>query len=181
MANYVYKFKANGGTATYTNANGTYTGATTLPSGYVSVFKTSWITNPTGINSNTNRLFYFSIPCTAGEYALGSVSGKHGAYLCYLDIAANGGDSVLEYYKQPESGNIFSVDYRSAGYTSPHSLIQIGVDFPKATTNNQPDPSKLSIMISFDNSAATTQNTEYANGIYIIHVVNSISIISTSN
>ncbi|MCR5308584.1 MAG: hypothetical protein K6E21_00540 [Bacilli bacterium] len=172
MVNYIYKFK--GDTATYTNANGTYTGATTLDSNYSStpIFKTSWITNPNGIDSNTNRLFYFSMPCNAGEYALGSVHGENGAYLCYLDIAANGGDSVLEYYKQPENSTTFSVDYRSAGYTSPHSIIQVGVDFVDSTTNNQPDPNKLSIAISFDNSAATTQNTEYVNGLYVIHVVN---------
>ena len=63
------------------------------PSGYDScIFKTSWI----GINKTLagsdlymNGAFYFEIPVNAGEYALGSVSGGKGAYLCYLDIGAN--------------------------------------------------------------------------------------------
>ena len=51
------------------------------------VFKTEWITNPS--NFANNRAYYFEIPANKGEYALGSVKGKSGAYLMYLDIAAN--------------------------------------------------------------------------------------------
>ena len=46
-------------------------------------FDVNWITSPEVI---TNCLYYFEIPVNAGEYALGSVSGKAGAYLLYLDI-----------------------------------------------------------------------------------------------
>ena len=49
------------------------------------VFDTSWITAPNVVD---NCVYYFEIPVNAGEYALGSVSGKNGAYLMYLDIGA---------------------------------------------------------------------------------------------
>ena len=49
------------------------------------VFDTSWITAPSMVN---NAVYYFEIPVNAGEYALGSVTGKNGAYLMYLDIGA---------------------------------------------------------------------------------------------
>ena len=49
------------------------------------VFDTSWITAPSIV---TNSVYYFEIPVNAGEFALGSVSGKNGAYLMYLDIGA---------------------------------------------------------------------------------------------
>ena len=90
--NYVYKFTDN----TYSNPDGTYTGATTLADGYSNtpVFRTSWITAPTGLSTNNSRIYFFEIPCNAGEYCLGSVSGKTGAYLIYLDIAANGGEEL---------------------------------------------------------------------------------------
>ena len=49
------------------------------------LFDTTWITNPTMVD---NALYYFEIPVNKGEYALGSVDGKDGAYLIYLDIGA---------------------------------------------------------------------------------------------
>ena len=57
-------------------------------SSWVLSFNTDWITAPAQMVSNA--LFYFEIPANHGEYALGSVSGKTGAYLIYLDIAAYG-------------------------------------------------------------------------------------------
>ena len=59
-----------------------------LPSGYSStpLFSTTRIKQ----NSlQTNYAYYFEIPMNDGEYCLGSVSGCNGAYLMYLDIAAN--------------------------------------------------------------------------------------------
>ena len=49
------------------------------------LFDMDWVTNPTMV---TNALYYYEIPANRGEYALGSVSGKDGAYLIYLDIGA---------------------------------------------------------------------------------------------
>lgn len=61
-------------------------GQPSLPSGYILMFDTSWITTPTMVE---NAMYYFEIPVNAGEYALGSVSGADGAYLIYLDIGAS--------------------------------------------------------------------------------------------
>ena len=55
---------------------------------FVLKFNTDWLTNPQ--NFVQEALYYFEIPAAKGEYALGSVSGKTGAYLLYLDIAAYG-------------------------------------------------------------------------------------------
>ena len=164
-ANYIYKFSDG----TYTNANGSYTGSRTKDSMYSTnpVFKTSWITNPSGLSTNSKRLFYFSIPCNAGEYALGSVSGKNGAYLCYLDIATNGGDTKLEEMKTTETATTFNVDYRSPDVVTNHSTLQVGGEIPAAV-----NPEDFSITVNFDNSAETCDGKEYASGIYTIYVVN---------
>ncbi|MCQ2771678.1 MAG: hypothetical protein MJ238_00155 [Bacilli bacterium] len=60
-----------------------------IPSTYSSIFKTSWIKNQGSDLSTTKYMYYFEIPMNLGEYALGSVDGGTGAYLLYLDIAAN--------------------------------------------------------------------------------------------
>ncbi len=106
---YVYKYKNEDGTTSYTvpylhGSNGKryhlngleFTSdepivQSTFPTegNYSSdaVFKSSWIGARSSLRSSV--CFYFEIPTNAGEYALGSVSGSDGAYLCYLDIGAN--------------------------------------------------------------------------------------------
>ncbi len=81
----------------YKNADGTsytyrYDGES-APSSGTKVFDTAWLTNPSSITAN--RVYYFEIPVNEGEYALGSVAGKNGAYLLYLDISTHQGDSIL--------------------------------------------------------------------------------------
>ncbi|MCR5021860.1 hypothetical protein [Ruminococcus sp.] len=81
----------------YKNADGTsytyrYDGES-APSSGTKVFDTAWLTNPSNITAN--RVYYFEIPVNEGEYALGSVAGKNGAYLLYLDISTHQGDSIL--------------------------------------------------------------------------------------
>lgn len=66
----------------------TETGVITDP-GYQLMFDTEWIKNPGITSRNYNSMFYYEIPTNAGEYALGSVENKFGAYLVYLDISAN--------------------------------------------------------------------------------------------
>ena len=173
--NYIYRFEEANGTSTYTNANGTYTGETNLDGEYSSVFKTSRITNPTtnlssSSSSYAKRLFYFAIPCNKGEYALGSVAGKTGAYLCYLDIAANGGDPYLEYYKEPETATTFNVDFRSASDTSSYCTIEIGTEMPTSIVD-----SNLEIRVVFDNSPSTV-TAKYPNGLYKIYVTNKTGV-----
>ena len=60
--------------------------ASSLPTGYVLVFDTEWIESPT---ISDNYVYYYEVPVNSGEYALGSVDGRIGAYLLYLDISAN--------------------------------------------------------------------------------------------
>ena len=62
------------------------------PSG-TKVFDTDCLTQPSGIRSDT--VYYFEIPVSAGEFAIGSVSGGNGGYLLYLDISTHQGDSVI--------------------------------------------------------------------------------------
>ena len=71
------------------------------PSGTL-VFDTAWLTDPAsvGSNQNQNTVFYFEIPAGAGEFALGSVPGKDGAYLIYLDIATARADTLSIFEKQ---------------------------------------------------------------------------------
>ena len=62
------------------------------PSG-TKVFDTECLTAPSNIRSDT--VYYFEIPVGAGEFAIGSVNGKDGGYLLYLDISTHQGDSVI--------------------------------------------------------------------------------------
>lgn len=72
---YIYRF-----------SDGTYSAGSSIPNGYSLIFDSNWIKNPTVVNYSA---YYFEIPVNEGEYALGCVPGKTGAYLLYLDIAAN--------------------------------------------------------------------------------------------
>ena len=80
----------------YKNTDGTYTyryNGENAPSSGTKVFDTAWLTDPSNIIAD--RVYYFEIPVNAGEYALGSVAGKNGAYLLYLDISTHQGDSII--------------------------------------------------------------------------------------
>ena len=96
-------------------------------------------------------MFYFSIPCNSGEYALGSVSGKTGAYLCYLDIAANGGDTVLSYMHDPTICETFDVDYRSAPGTSDHCILELGAQLQASANPAQQLLQDLDILVLLKN------------------------------
>ena len=64
--------------------------APALPKGYDIIFDMDWIKSPSGVGNGDNKLYYFEVPVNAGEYALGSAGeDKIGAYLIYLDLAAN--------------------------------------------------------------------------------------------
>ena len=61
--------------------------------GYTVIFDCEWITNTAekfnGKGWGERQAYYFEIPVNDGEYAIGSTAGKTGAYLVYLDLAAN--------------------------------------------------------------------------------------------
>ena len=82
------------------------------------VFDTTWITAPTIVD---DAVYYFEIPVNAGEFALGSVSGKNGAYLMYLDIGAG-----IDNYKDIVSTESISSSVQYAYYAD-------GIDFQDFT------------------------------------------------
>lgn len=166
-ANYVYKFSDN----TYSNVDGTYTGANTLADGYSNtpVFRTSWITAPSGLDKDNARIYFFEIPCNAGEYCLGSVSGKTGAYLIYLDIAANGGEELASAISGTGNDVVtsFQTEFRDAPDTMDHSVILLSYDAPAGAT-----PETFSVSVNFDKTAAESLEDPHPSGLYTIDVVN---------
>ena len=88
----------------------------TSTSGLTKLFDTEVLTNPTTFINNA--VYYFEIPVSAGEYALGSVSGKNGAYLMYLDISASGEQVLVD------TVSAYSITTISTGNAYP-----VGVDF----------------------------------------------------
>ena len=70
---------------------------TQYASAFTKIFDMSWLKDHSYYSSGSGNIteafhkaFYFEIPTNPGEYALGTVTGKtYGAYLIYLDIAAN--------------------------------------------------------------------------------------------
>lgn len=89
---YVYdennrKVKVNLNNTPYVHSVASLT--STKPSSYTKTeFKTISIKGQSS-SYTTNRCYYFEIPVNDGEFCLGSVSGRTGAYLMYLDIGAN--------------------------------------------------------------------------------------------
>ena len=93
-----------------------------LLSQYEKIFDCQWISDPSNLAENpnktscfggsggpsaweNNKAFYFEVPVNAGEYAIGSTEGRTGAYLVYLDLAANAQliERVREYEKIVET------------------------------------------------------------------------------
>lgn len=85
---YIYKYTDG----TYKNTDGTISNAfpDTGELVYDEIFNCRWLTHTDEFNGwSDNRAFYFEVPVNAGEYAIGSTQGRTGAYLVYLDLAAN--------------------------------------------------------------------------------------------
>ena len=67
---------------------------------YEMLFDCDWITKSNDYSGWANsRAYYFEVPVNEGEYAIGSTKNRTGAYLVYLDLAANAQllDRVKEY------------------------------------------------------------------------------------
>lgn len=80
----------------------------TLTSEYEMAFDLNWIKYP---SIEMNSVYYFELPANRGEYALGSVPGRDGAYLMYLDLASNAQEihrtTITDYVTQ----NIYTYEY----------------------------------------------------------------------
>ena len=187
-ADYIYLYK--GGTELYGIINQetgnfevtnklslTQTNSAYLNAYYEIAFNTDWITNPTGVSDSNKHVYYFEIPCNKGEYALGSVSGKTGAYLLYLDIAANGGDEVAAIVSGEGNAvsTTFKVDFRAPGEISNFAILQLEVMCPEEenASSRELDSRLFSVRVFFDSSETGANNT-YPSGIYNIYVTNKI-------
>lgn len=129
----------------YQFTDGTYsTGGTTFPTGYknTALFDTRVLTSP-GTALVEKYVYYFEIPCDAGEYALGSVSGKDGAYLMYLDISANAREIARSEFMD------------TVKTTEGHASYPLGVS-AVVDSNSAVDPSD-SVFVSLSSSFTSTQ------------------------
>lgn len=121
------------------------------------LFDTTMIENPndTGIrnrmNINTNQngyqaVFYFEIPANAGEYALGSCS-TDGAYLFYLDIAANA--ETIER----------TVTTETITQTTKSYIYPKGVDFAPDTTSTITEPPAATVTLPANAGAVSMERS----------------------
>ena len=133
----------------YRYTDGTYSDS--LPSGYEVVFDTTWITAPTMHNS---YVYYFEIPVNGGEFALGSVAGSDGAYLIYLDLAANGTRRVASEAAHEITGINFVDD---AGLNmdtdiQDYPIVAFSIEMANGTTQH------AGVTAGFDRQSATSMN-----------------------
>ncbi len=148
---YIYKYQAENGKPDYSTEDESLIallGTVDAPM----VFDTSWLTAPEGIIADTHaslaadgtpkddagtiayatdlrgEAYYFEIPVNKGEYALGSVSGKTGACLLYLDIGASLQDA-LQPIDRVEIKDIYTENSVSENYALGVGLMN-GTTYP---------------------------------------------------
>lgn len=132
----IYKDSSNNYTYT-TSANQTVSGATL-------VFDMSYLTNNPPKN---NVVYYFEIPVGAGEFALGTVSGKTaGSYLLYLDIGTAAPEATDEI-------SAYAVTTHLAG-----NMYPTGVDFDTTDVTTSNGGNTLGIIISAGSSGEVSFN-----------------------
>ena len=139
----------------YTYTDGTVSVGETVPTGYTEVFDCAWITNTSEITGWTeNAAYYFEVPVNAGEYAIGSTAGKTGAYLVYLDLAANA--EIHERNKEYEE----ITEIRGSGsYPLGVELLQQGTSYDLSKI----DPSKSAFAAISNATGAITFTKTDAN------------------
>ena len=150
---YIYKYTNQNSEGYYYSNN-----SNTLPSGYQCIFYTSWIETPSLENWDTSnymtKLYYFEIPVNEGEYALGSVSGRDGGYLLYLDIGANA--QQINRTEIRQKSVVSQYDYV---YPNGIAIITENTTIDDAINNNSLDASKSS---SFKVSSASANQSVVA-------------------
>jgi|GEM_PF-3826726 len=159
---YIYTYNDAEHTGYYWS-DGTEVEGGALPEGYSLLFDTAVISDPnsvTGAGSLTqNSVYYFEIPVDAGEFALGS-SDSDGAYLIYLDIAANAQFDVKTVITEATETEVRSLEYpNGVAFTDSASSNRF------SDANGSADPAKsvfLSLPIS--NSSGTTSISMSAAG-----------------
>lgn len=153
----------------YKYSDGSYSG-TYVANDYELRFDTSWIENPrNGTSMNSKYIYYFEIPCNAGEYALGSVDGRTGAYLLYLDIGTNGG-AIIDSLVSGEGNSdtqLLETEFRTSPDTADHNILQFSINAPATAT-----PENFSVNVVFDKEDHGSTSVSCQNGCYTITVVN---------
>lgn len=120
-----------------------------IPAGYEMVFDCHWITNPDDYeNWGRDKAFYFEVPVNAGEYAIGSTEGRTGAYLVYLDLAANA--QLIERHKEYEK-----IEENNTAATIPNGVELLA----PGETYDKVDPSD-SAFVSINTSDITTKDPD---------------------
>ncbi|MCR5457800.1 MAG: hypothetical protein K6F14_06960 [Clostridiales bacterium] len=152
-------------------SDGVSRSANATPDGYELVFDMEWSKSPTIVN---NAVYYLEIPVNEGEYALGTVEGKTGAYLMYLDIATSGGAEAVTRVSSEGNGvsDAFDVEYRTSPDTTNNMLFQFSIDVPDEATKEN-----FSIDVAFARNRVVNGDTvplpdDYSNGLYTITIVN---------
>ena len=90
--NEVSKIYKAGSTYYYQFTDGSFSDS--LPADYELLFDTACLKVRNDLESDS--VYYFEIPVSTGEFAIGSVNGGNGGYLLYLDISTHQGDSVVK-------------------------------------------------------------------------------------
>lgn len=188
IKSYLYQYSDNTYSIPYKYVNGekknldgsTYVEnqtSATKPSEYSLVFNTARIKKQSNIT--LNAAYFFEIPMNEGEFCLGSVSGANGAYLMYLDIAANASKiqrtTVCEHFVREEYtyqyplGVTFSTvsGVSSAATTTVDPLLSgfvtINADQSGTILVNQTDANNIAVSKSTDSSTILDAECAYHN------------------
>ncbi len=142
-----------------------YSDSATAPNGYTLAFNTAWITNPSSIT--TSRIYYFEIPVNAGEYALGSISGKNGSFLLYLDIGSNGGDLVDPTFNQAnmilDTSLFTQIDFQINAFVT-NSCFNVAYVIPSGATKDNFDITISYAQVTIESHSYTCYEVNITNG-----------------
>lgn len=123
-------------------------------------------------NGCGDTLYYFEIPVHKGEYALGSVPGKNGAYLIYLDVNSEGNQGDFNVENLIASGVIFTQIGMSTGTYFINSVFNIGYAIPSGSSS-----ANFAIEVSVSTNFSYNENTYTCYDIVIVNTSgNSFSI-----
>ena len=117
-----------------------------------------------------NALYYFEVPVNEGEYAMGMVPGKSassytGAYMIYLDLAANaaGEEQTFNQENAIRDSSLFTqIDFQINSFVI-NSCFNVAYVIPAGSTKD-----KFGVTISF--ATVTIENNSYV--CYEVEIVN---------
>ena len=127
------------------------------------------------LHNNTlakHTLYYFEVPMSDGEYALGSVTDSTGACLLYLDISANA-SSTGETTPGIKSAPLFTQIGFTSGTYMTNSVFNVAYTVP-----NGSDSSKFSITISVESGVVYNQKTYTCFNLVITNTAGPLSLSS---